>query len=98
MRPNRGNMALDSGASCSKAPLGCPERPLHSQMGCTMVRDSARGDAANLYDCGGTSMKRLIQGAVTALCALLLATGIAAAQGKAKVSIAVGGAGCLCYL
>ena len=43
-------------------------------------------------------MKRLIQGAVTALCALVLATGIAAAQSKPKVSIAVGGAGCLCYL
>jgi NitT/TauT family transport system substrate-binding protein len=43
-------------------------------------------------------MKRLIQGAVTALCALVLATGIAAAQSKVKVSIAVGGAGCLCYL
>jgi NitT/TauT family transport system substrate-binding protein len=43
-------------------------------------------------------MKRLIQGAVTVLCALVLATGIAAAQSKPKVSVAVGGAGCLCYL
>jgi NitT/TauT family transport system substrate-binding protein len=43
-------------------------------------------------------MKRLIQGAVTTLCALVLASGIAAAQSKVKVSIAVGGAGCLCYL
>ncbi len=35
---------------------------------------------------------------VAALGALVLATGVAAAQSKVKVSIAVGGAGCLCYL
>ena len=43
-------------------------------------------------------MKRIIHGAIAALGALALITGAAAAQGKAKVSIAVGGAGCLCYL
>jgi NitT/TauT family transport system substrate-binding protein len=35
---------------------------------------------------------------VAALGILALATGAAAAQSKQKVSIAVGGAGCLCYL
>jgi NitT/TauT family transport system substrate-binding protein len=43
-------------------------------------------------------MTSLTRRVVTALGALLLATGLAAAQGKTKVSIAVGGAGCLCYL
>ena len=43
-------------------------------------------------------MTGLTRRAVAALGALVLATGVAAAQGKTKVSIAVGGAGCLCYL
>jgi NitT/TauT family transport system substrate-binding protein len=43
-------------------------------------------------------MKKLIKQAVAALGALALVTGVAAAQTKTKVSIAVGGAGCLCYL
>jgi len=43
-------------------------------------------------------MTKLTQRVAMALCALLFATGLAAAQSKPKVSIAVGGAGCLCYL
>src|ERR1043166_1046526 len=43
-------------------------------------------------------MKPLIRRAVAALGALALITGVAAAQTKPKVSLAVGGAGCLCYL
>ena len=43
-------------------------------------------------------MTRLTRRVVAALGALMLATGVAAAQSKTKVSIAVGGAGCLCYL
>lgn len=43
-------------------------------------------------------MKGLFQRAIVALGALALATGVAAAQGKVSVKIAVGGAGCLCYL
>jgi NitT/TauT family transport system substrate-binding protein len=43
-------------------------------------------------------MKKLIRQAVVALGVLALGAGVAAAQGKVKVSIAVGGAGCLCYL
>jgi NitT/TauT family transport system substrate-binding protein len=43
-------------------------------------------------------MKLLFRRAIAALGALALLTGVAAAQDKAKVSIAVGGAGCLCYL
>jgi len=43
-------------------------------------------------------MTRLTRRVVAALGALVLATGVAAAQSKVKVSIAVGGAGCLCYL
>jgi sulfonate transport system substrate-binding protein len=43
-------------------------------------------------------MKRMIHRTIAALGALALLTGAAAAQGKQKVSIAVGGAGCLCYL
>jgi NitT/TauT family transport system substrate-binding protein len=43
-------------------------------------------------------MTRLTRRVVAALGALVLATGVAAAQSKPKVSIAVGGAGCLCYL
>lgn len=43
-------------------------------------------------------MKGMFRGLIAALGALVLATGLAAAQSKPKVSIAVGGAGCLCYL
>ena len=43
-------------------------------------------------------MTRLIQKAAMALTALMLATGLAAAQSKPSVKVAVGGAGCLCYL
>src|SRR5256885_13161670 len=43
-------------------------------------------------------MTKLTRRMVAALGALVLATGVAAAQSKQKVSIAVGGAGCLCYL
>src|ERR1044071_4829613 len=43
-------------------------------------------------------MRKFARRAVAALGALALLTGAAAAQGKQKVSIAVGGAGCLCYL
>jgi NitT/TauT family transport system substrate-binding protein len=44
------------------------------------------------------SMHHFTRRAVAALGALALLTGAAAAQTKQKVSIAVGGAGCLCYL
>ena len=43
-------------------------------------------------------MKSMFRRAIVALGALALLTGAAAAQTKPKVSIAVGGAGCLCYL
>ena len=43
-------------------------------------------------------MKKPIKQVIAALGVLALGVGIAAAQDKAKVSIAVGGAGCLCYL
>src|SRR5690349_3296929 len=43
-------------------------------------------------------MKGTFLRAVAALGALALLTGAASAQSKPKVSIAVGGAGCLCYL
>src|SRR5438270_4352751 len=43
-------------------------------------------------------MIKLTRRAAAALGALVLAPGVAAAQSKPKVSIAVGGAGCLCYL
>src|SRR5690349_24317151 len=43
-------------------------------------------------------MHKFTRRAVAALGALALMTGAAAAQSKTKVSIAVGGAGCLCYL
>jgi NitT/TauT family transport system substrate-binding protein len=43
-------------------------------------------------------MKKLVQQVIATLGVLALATGVAAAQSKPKVSIAVGGAGCLCYL
>src|ERR1700693_4911189 len=41
---------------------------------------------------------RLIGRFLAALGALALLTGVAAAQAKPKVTVAVGGAGCLCYL
>jgi NitT/TauT family transport system substrate-binding protein len=41
---------------------------------------------------------RLFRNLLVSLCALALTSTIASAQGKMKVSIAVGGAGCLCYL
>jgi NitT/TauT family transport system substrate-binding protein len=41
---------------------------------------------------------RLIARFLAVVGALALVTGVAAAQGKSKVTIAVGGAGCLCYL
>src|SRR5829696_1223145 len=43
-------------------------------------------------------MKFVSRRLVAAFGALILATGVAAVQSKTKVSIAVGGAGCLCYL
>src|SRR5829696_210681 len=43
-------------------------------------------------------MKFVSRRLVAAFGALILATGVAAVQSKSKVSIAVGGAGCLCYL
>src|SRR3954454_11215100 len=63
-----------------------------------MVR--AQCGVARLDDgnCGGTRMAKLTRRMVAALGVLVLATGVAAAQSKQKVSIAVGGAGCLCYL
>jgi len=41
---------------------------------------------------------RLFRNLLASLCALALMSTLALAQGKMKVSIAVGGAGCLCYL
>src|SRR3954454_9776291 len=63
-----------------------------------MVR--AQCGVARLDDgnCGGTRMAKLTRRMVAALGVLVLATGVVAAQSKTKVSIAVGGAGCLCYL
>ncbi len=43
-------------------------------------------------------MKGLFQRAIVALGALALCVGVASAQRKVSVKIAVGGAGCLCYL
>jgi len=43
-------------------------------------------------------MKGLIRNAALALAALALSTGLTAAQSRPSVKIAVGGAGCLCYL
>src|SRR6185436_3620112 len=43
-------------------------------------------------------MRKVSGRIVVAFAALLIATGLAAAQSKPKVSIAIGGAGCLCYL
>jgi NitT/TauT family transport system substrate-binding protein len=41
---------------------------------------------------------RLVRHLLVSLCTLALASTVALAQGKMKVSVAVGGAGCLCYL
>src|SRR6185295_4609416 len=98
MRPKSGTLRLNGGACCSKAGRGCPERPLHRQTRCFMVRLHSRGARSIEQECGGAPMKKFIREAVTALGMLALATGVAAAQGKVKVSIAVGGAGCFCYL
>src|SRR6201991_153270 len=43
-------------------------------------------------------MKTTFQRLAAVAAALVLATGLAAAQSKPSVKIAVGGAGCLCYL
>jgi NitT/TauT family transport system substrate-binding protein len=43
-------------------------------------------------------MKTISGRLIAAVAALVLATGLAGAQSKPKVSIAIGGAGCLCYL
>jgi NitT/TauT family transport system substrate-binding protein len=65
-----------------------------------MVRASSRG--AIIQQIAEELMTILIRRVVAALGALVLATGLAtgaaSAQGKVKVSVAVGGAGCLCYL
>jgi len=48
---------------------------------------------------GGFSIGRAVRRVVTSVAALALVGGVAVAQGaKPKVSIAIGGAGCLCYL
>src|ERR1043166_2323464 len=44
------------------------------------------------------NLMRLLRNLLASLCALALMSTLALAQGKMKVSIAVGGAGCLCYL
>src|SRR5262245_60309486 len=49
-------------------------------------------------NCGGIRMTRMIHRLAAVLGALALLTGVAFAQAKPKVSIAIGGAGCLCYL
>src|SRR5947209_9241526 len=87
-----------SGACCSKAQDRCPERALHKQTRCSMVPANSRGGATHAAIFGGTPMTNLTRRVVAVLGALVLATGVAAAQSKTKVSIAVGGAGCLCYL
>ena len=43
-------------------------------------------------------MRHVFGRIAVALAALVMATGLATAQRKPKISIAVGGAGCLCYL
>src|SRR5215203_7442592 len=48
---------------------------------------------------GGFSIGRAVRRVVTSVAALALVGGVAVAQGaKTRVSIAIGGAGCLCYL
>src|ERR1043166_5618616 len=44
------------------------------------------------------NVMRLFRNILASFCALALTSTLALAQGKMKVSIAVGGAGCLCYL
>src|SRR2546421_7993327 len=43
-----------SGACCSKAEDRCPERALHNQTRCSMVRASSRGGATHAAIFGGT--------------------------------------------
>jgi NitT/TauT family transport system substrate-binding protein len=43
-------------------------------------------------------MRQVLGRIVVAFAALVIATGLATAQSKPKISIAIGGAGCLCYL
>src|SRR3954466_6327349 len=57
-----------------------------------------RGAARHTIENWRNSMTKLTRRVVAALGALVLSVGIASAQSKPKVSIAVGGAGCLCYL
>jgi NitT/TauT family transport system substrate-binding protein len=64
-----------------------------------MVRAEFVGrGATTTQDCGGTRMKTIFGRLAAAAAVLVLATGLAAAQSKPSVKIAVGGAGCLCYL
>src|SRR3954452_6351112 len=99
MRPEpkaRKPALLQSGACCSKATQQCLARLCTGRWllyGPRQIRGAARQQ-----DCGGTRMHHFTRRAIAALGALALLTGAAAAQGKQKVSIAVGGAGCLCYL
>src|ERR1043166_741597 len=64
-----------------------------------MVRHRSRGAIeTRSKNAEELAMKKLIREAVIALGVPALSVSGAAAQGKVKVSIAVGGAGCLCYL
>src|ERR1700710_908392 len=47
---------------------------------------------------GENLMTQIVRRLAAAIGVLLLASGIACAQDKPKITIAVGGAGCLCYL
>ena len=63
-----------------------------------MVRANSRGGATDTRLRRNAHENNIRTAGRCALGALALATGVAAAQSKPSVKIAVGGAGCLCYL
>src|SRR4051812_637301 len=96
----RSTRAVAGSADCTRdsCRVSAHEEALQAQGRCIMVRAvrGARHDPIPIAE--ELPMTKLTQRVAIALCALFFATGLAAAQSKPKVSIAVGGAGCLCYL
>src|SRR6188472_2880420 len=98
MRPEPGNTTLNEARRLSKQRHHVQRRTFAEHRPVLYGPRQFAGRRNSTQDCGETLVKTTFGRLIAALGILALATGIAAAQGKQKVTIAVGGAGCLCYL
>src|ERR1041384_1218242 len=98
MRPEPGNTTLNEARRLAKQRHRVQRRGFAGDQPVLYGPRQFAGRRNSTQDCGETRMKTTFGRLVAALGILALATGAAAAQSKQKVTIAVGGAGCLCYL